>query len=78
MKREFGAWWYNRATLSLVDTNTGPSSSTLEVGRKAVKNCCEIQRNENWAIQMKRNLAESSKEGYGSENVGLSMMMISP
>jgi hypothetical protein len=76
MKREPGAWECKWATLSPWDRDL-----VLEVGglvarlttllcKKKIRYCCEIQRSEN-----RINLAESSKEGYGSKRAVFPMMM---
>jgi SRSO17 transposase len=86
MKREAGAWGYNWATLSLEDLNTETWSSRLGVGRKAddpnlvkiiIVKSKEVKTR--WSRQHSRewtNLAESSKESYGSKSSVLPVMMM--
>jgi hypothetical protein len=55
--------------------NTDTWSSRLEVGCKAVNLPCKRIIVKSKEVKTRSNLAESSKEGYGSERAVLPMMM---
>jgi hypothetical protein len=77
MKMEPSAWGYNWATLSLGYINTVTWSSRLGVGRRADEYVLKkyiIAKSTK--VKTRCNLAESSKEDYGSKRAVLSVMMM--
>jgi hypothetical protein len=74
---ESSAWGYNWATLSLGDRVQGHGPSGCELGARLTTLLCkQIIATKSKEVKTGCNLAETSKEVYGSKRVVLPMLMM--